>query len=184
MARTVTEQLPPDGEPARWYAFRTGFRREKRVDARLRDRGLEVYLPIRHVVRHYKSKTTTSLQPLFNSYIFAKITRGGYGQVLSDPDVYEIVRFNGEVGLVADKEIAFLRTVLGEDRDRYDARVREGLLIGDDVVITGGTLAGTRGRVVGDRANQTFLVELRTLGVSLEINVESRHLARDSSAGD
>lgn len=177
--RTVVDQLPDARDAPRWFAFRTGFRREKRVAERLTRGELEAYLPLRKVVRHYKSKTTVSEQPLFNNYVFVRATAQDYSRILADPDVLEIVQFNGEVGRVSDGEIELLRTVLGEDRERYSARVHDGLLRGDPVVITGGTLAGTRGQVTGDRENNSFLVELRTLGVSLAINVEARHLARD-----
>ena len=178
--RSIAAQLPPAGATPNWYAFRTGFRREKRALARLAARGFEVYLPLRLVVRHYSSKTTASEQPLFNNYLFARATRLEYPQILSDPDVYEIVQFNGDVGRVSDEEIALLKTILGAGREEFGARVHDGLGEGDPVVVTGGTLAGTRGQIVGDRENSSFLVELRALGVRLAINVDARYLARDA----
>ena len=178
--KSVLDQLPAPTETARWYAYRTGFKREKTAHKRLKARGFEVYLPLRLVVRRYPSKTTTSEQPLFNNYLFVRTTSANYAQILADPDVYEIVQFSGEVGRVAETEIALLKTILGAEREAFDARVHQGLVAGDPVVVTGGTLAGTRGYVVADRENSTFLVELRALGVGLEINVDARYLARDA----
>ena len=177
--RSVLDQLPASGEPPRWCAYRTGFKREKVARKRLAARGIDVYLPLRLVVRRYPSKTTTTEQPLFNNYLFARTTAANYAQILADADVFEVVQFDGEVGHVAEDEIALLKTILGAGCETFDARVREGLVAGDPVVVTGGTLAGTRGYVVADRENSSFLVELRALGVGLEINVDARHLARD-----
>ena len=178
--RSLLDQLPAPGESARWYAYRTGFKREKIARKRLAARGFEVYLPLRLVVKRYRSKTTTAELPLFSNYLFVRTTAADYAKILADPDVFEIVQFNGEVGRVAEDEIALLKAILGSDREAFDARVHEGLVAGDPVVVTGGTLAGTRGYVLADRENSTFLVELRALGVGLEINVDARYLARDT----
>lgn len=179
--RSTLPQLPLPDEPARWFAFRTMYKREKMVGRRLTAGGVETYVPIKTEVRHYKTKTRTVELPLFSSYVFARITGAEYGQVLRDPDVFEIVRFNGEVGRVTDEEIAFLKLVLRESDEHFDPQLVEGMAIGTPVVISGGTLAGTRGVIMAEKSNSNFVVELRTLGVSLGITVEARYLAADTS---
>ena len=179
--RSIVSQLPAAREAPRWYAYRTGYKREKRVLRRLTDRSIEAYLPLRLVVRRYASKTVTTEQPLFNGYVFARTTAANYASILADPDVFEVVQFRGEVGRVDDAEIAFLRTVLGDEREGFDARVHEGYLAGDPVVITGGTLAGTRGYIVGEQENRSFVVELRTLGVGVAMVVNEALIAPDRS---
>ena len=176
---SVTAQLPPgDGEPA-WYAFRTHFRREKSAAKRLAVLGIEQYVPLRKVVRHYKSKTTTTVLPLFSTYVFARITAAEYARVCAVPDVLEIVRFGGEVGRVTDDEIDFLKTVLREG-ETYEPEVFEGLAVGTPVVLTGGTLAGTRGVVLAEQTGHKCVVELSTLGVKLAITVHTSAIAIDT----
>ena len=138
------------------------FKREKMVGRRLSAGGVEAYVPIKTEVRHYKTKTRTVELPLFSSYVFARITGAEYAQVLRDPDVFEIVRFNGEVGRVTDEEIAFLKLVLRESGEKYDPQLVEGMAVGTPVVISGGTLAGTRGVIMAEKSNSNFVVELRT----------------------
>ena len=179
--RSVAAQLPPAGTEPAWYAFRTHFRGEKSAARRLKAAGIEQYVPLRETVRHYKTKTVKAVVPLFNNYVFARITAAEYARVCAVPDVLEIVRFSGEVGRVTDEEIAFLKTVL-RDGDAYAPEVYEGLVVGMPIVITGGTLAGTRGTVLETKTGNNCVVELRTLGVSLAITVHQSAIAPDPHA--
>ena len=179
--RTVTEQLPRADEDARWFAFRTMFKREKVVQKRLQASGLETYVPLRTQVKHYRSKTVTAQVPLFSSYVFVRITAAEYGQVLRDSDVFEIVRFRGEVGRVTDDEIALLRQILRDPRDGFDPVTVRGLAAGTPVVLSGGTLAGTRGFVLAAQGKHNFVVELQTLGISLSLVVAAELLTVDTS---
>ncbi len=180
--RSTLPQLPLPEEPPRWFAFRTMYKREKMVGRRLSAAGVETYVPLKTEVRHYKTKTRTVELPLFSSYVFARITGAEYAQVLRDPDVFEIVRFNGEVGRVTDEEIAFLRVVLRGGGKEFAPQAMDEMTVGTPVVISGGTLAGTRGIISAGMSNSNFVVELRTLGISLGITVEAKHLAPDTSA--
>lgn len=159
------------------------YKREKMVDRRLRALGIEAYVPLKTEARHYKSKMRTVELPLFSSYLFAHITANDYSTVMRDPDVHEIVRFNGEVGRVTDEEIAFLRVVLRSDAAgvSYDPQLVDEIPVGTPVVISGGTLAGTRGIITAARSNSNFVVELRALGAQLGITVEAKYLAPDTS---
>lgn len=177
--RSVTAQLPRDDEGPRWFAFRTMFKREKLVARRLGAAGVETYVPLRTVVKRYASKTVTSQVPLLSSYVFARITAGQYGVVLADADVFEIVRFSGEVGRVGEAEIELLKTVLRDGGEDFAPRTAEGLGAGTAVIVNGGALAGTRGRILEARGNHNFVVELTSLGVALELVVDAGLLSTD-----
>ena len=142
--RSIAAQLPAPGEPPRWFAFRTMYKREKVVSKRLGAAGMETYVPLRTVVKHYASKTVVSHVPLLSSYVFVRLTAKQYPVVLADGDVFEIVRFNGEVGRVTDEEIALLKTVLRDGGEDFEPQTAEGLGEGAEVVVNGGALAGTR----------------------------------------
>ena len=97
--------------------------------------------------------------------------------MLADPDVFEIVRFQGEVGRVTEEEIALLREVLQDGGETYDPTIRDRIRVGTPVVIAGGALAGTKGRVMEQTGKHNFAVELRTLGVELVISVDAKYLS-------
>ena len=176
--RTVTEQLPLEHETPRWYAFRTMYKREKAIARRFEKAGIECYVPLMTVVRHYKSKTKTLHIPLLSSYIFVKLKAKQYSEVLADVDIFEIVKFQGEVGRVTDEEIAFLKTVLGEEVSKdYEVNLHKGLVEGTPVVISGGALAGTKGKIVDVQGNRQFIVELQGIGVALRLTVAKNSLA-------
>ena len=182
--RSLRAQLPRGNEAPAWYAFRTRFRRERTVASRLAALGFECYVPIATRVRHYPSGRRVVRVPLLAGYVFVRLTANDYTAVLSDADVYEIVSFRGEVGRVTDAEIAFLKLVMGGaagSEEEFEVELRERIVVGTPVVISGGTLAGTRGRVTGRRGRHNFEVELKTLGVSLVLTVAEHLLARELS---
>ena len=103
--------------------------------------------------------------------------------VLADADVFEVVQFRGEVGRVTDEEVAFLRAVLrdgggggGEGGEEFEPKAASAPLSpGRRVAVAGGALAGTRGVIVEGRGKHNFVVELRNLGVAVELIV-GQHL--------
>ena len=177
--RSLAAQLPAADESPGWFAFRTMHKREKVAAKRLERQGVETYVPLRVVVKHYKSKTVTSSIPLLSTYVLCRLTRAEYGRVLADPDVFEAVSFDGELGRVSDGEVAFLRAVLAEgDADAYQVQQATSLRPGERVAIVGGALAGTQGEVVRDRGKHNFVVRLRNLGVAVELVVADHLLQR------
>jgi len=179
--RTVTEQLPHADEKPKWFAFRTMYKREKMVAKRLANKEIETYVPLRTVVRHYKSKTKSLLVPLFSSYVFVRLTSKEYPTVLLDHDVFEIVKFQGEVGKVKDEEISLLKQILRVGHEDYDIKLHDGLLPGTSIVIPGGALAGTRGKISEVLGNKKFVVELKSLGLSLALTVQQQHFSLEKN---
>ncbi len=180
MVNSITAQLPRVGEAPRWYAFRTMFKREKLVARRLTAHGLECYLPLRKVIRRYKSKTTTVDLPLISSYVFVRLMAKQYSTALADEDVFEIVSFNGEAGRVTEQEVSFLKRVLSDTEEGYDPEVGESLAVGSPIVLAGGSLAGTRGVIVETRGKHNFMVRLEALGLSVSLTVSREVLAASS----
>ena len=77
----------------RWFAVYTRYKREKLVAQQLRDKGIEVYLPLQHFTRRYTRKIKKVEMPLISCYVFARITKKEYVPVLETPDVVQFVRF-------------------------------------------------------------------------------------------
>ena len=175
--RTVYEQLPLGIESPQWFAFRTMYKREKMVAKRLMIKGLESYVPLRTIVRQYSSKRTITQVPLFSSYVFVRLSAKHYSTVLSDDDVFEIVKFQGEVGRIKEEEISFLKKVLRDDTNDYDVMLYDGLEAGASIVLAGGPLAGTKGKILRSHGSHNFVVELQNLGLSVQLTVDRRYLS-------
>lgn len=159
---------------ARWFAVRTGYKREKQVLKRLSARGLEAYLPIMTVTRHYTRKTKTVELPLFTCYVFVKITKSAYVPVLEDPDVSGFVKIAKDLIAIPEEEITLLRRIVGEQIKLEAQPIR--FELGDEVELIHGQLTGLRGKLV-DKGNQKQLVvDLQHIGFSLRLEVAPAHL--------
>ena len=57
----------------RWFALYTRHRFEKKVAARLEDKGIESFLPLHTVLRQWSDRRKKVEEPLFNCYVFVHI---------------------------------------------------------------------------------------------------------------
>ena len=173
----TSRQVSLDDVEPRWFAVYTRYKREKMVDRRLRDKGIEVYLPLRHVTRHYTRKVKQLELPLISCYIFAKIVKHEYVPVLEDPDVVQFIRFNRELIAIPQEEIDIIRRVVGEELEGLQVEPRS-YRVGDTVEIIGGDLTGLRGRLIDKDGSKLFLVALERTGLDLQWRVDPKFLRR------
>src|ERR1700751_5933305 len=81
---------------SRWYAAYTHARHEKRVDAQMRERGIESFLPLYRSVRRWKDRRKQLELPLFPGYVFVHMALRDRLQVLQLPGVVHFVSFHGK----------------------------------------------------------------------------------------
>jgi len=169
-----------DEQEARWFAVYTRYKREKLIRKRLADKGIETYLPLQQFVRHYTRKVKVVDLPLINCYLFVKITKHQYIQVLETADVLHFVRPAKELIAIPETEIDILKRVVGESiAMEVD---RSGFQSGDEVEIIGGNLTGIKGILLESSSKHNFLIELNQIGYSLQMQVDPVLLKRVTSA--
>ena len=98
----------------RWFAVYTRYKREKLVAKRLREKGIEVYLPLQHFTRKYTRKVKEVSLPLISCYVFTRIVKKEYVPVLETPDVVQFVRIAKNLISIPPHEIQILQRVVGE----------------------------------------------------------------------
>jgi transcription antitermination factor NusG len=163
-----------DDHEKRWFAVYTGFKREKVVHKRLEEKGVEVYLPLQQFTRYYTRKVRKVEIPLISCYIFVKINRSQYVSVLETPDVYNFIKFENRLVAIPDREIELLRHIVGED---VALEVSQGKVeIGQEAEIIGGRLTGLRGKVVAQKGEKNFVIELDQLRYNLHLQVPTQYL--------
>lgn len=165
---------------ARWFAVYTRYKREKVIRKRLTDKGIETYLPLQQFVRHYTRKVKVVDLPLINCYLFVKITKQQYLQVLETADVLHFVQPARTLIAIPDAEIELLKRVVGE-KIEIEAD-RNGFQSGDEVEIIGGNLTGIKGTLLENSSKHNFLIELNQIGYALQMQVDPCMLRRVSSA--
>lgn len=169
ISKPKTENHLQDDEP-RWFAVRVQFKREKVVNQRLIESGIQAYLPMQQIVRTYASKTKRLKVPLINGYIFVSITRREYSLVLSDPNVVGFVRFNRNLISIPEQEIDLLKRIVGEYPEVAVSPLS--FLVGEEVEILSGNLTGIRGKLVKKHNRHTFVVALESLGHELHLQLD------------
>lgn len=161
---------------SRWFAVYLKYKREKLVRDRLIGKDIEVYLPLKKFVRRYLRKIREVEIPLISCYIFVKITKKQYLQVLKTQDVVSFVRMSNELIAIPEQEIQLIQRVIGENIE-VDIEPHS-YCIGDKVEIIGGNLTGIHGILLEKDKNKNFLVELNHTGYALRMQIDQKLLRK------
>ncbi len=94
----------------RWYAMKCKPNREKEVQRRLNDHGIEVFLPWIHVRRRRHGRPQWVLVPLFPGYLFTRLDLQVSGKAARYvPGVKDFLKFGSHVAEVSEPIIEQLR---------------------------------------------------------------------------
>jgi transcription termination/antitermination protein NusG len=117
---------------------------ESRVEERLRQKGLEVFLPRLTVVRRWRDRKKLLKLPLFPGYLFVRdvLETPTYYDIIKLPGVVRLLGKNGRLESVPPATIESLKLTVASDRPYYPYRY---LLKGKWVRVVEGPLAGVIG---------------------------------------
>ncbi len=160
-----------------WFAIYTKVKTEKYVVDHLTKKGIEAYIPLLSVTKKYKSKVKKLKIPLFNSYVFVKISRDERVRVLETEYVYKFVKQTNKEESIPEEEINILKRVVGEFEGDIAASTIE-WQEGQSVEVIGGSLTGIKGKVVKKASKNNFVVELTSIGFELQIEIAESQLRR------
>lgn len=124
-----------------WYALHAKPHKERQVAEHLRQREIEVYLPLVRV--NPVNPRSARIRPYFPSYLFVKadLQSVGLGTLQWTPGLRRLVEFDGQPAVVPDNFILELRRRLGQIQAAGGLAL-EGLGRGDPVRIVAGPFAG------------------------------------------
>lgn len=180
--RTLSHSTNRNKEAARheWFAVYTAFRSEKQVAAQLRKKNVEVYLPLISRTKRYMRKLKTYQIPMLGCYVFVKIQQSQAITVLETERVVKIISDHGHPIPIREEEINVLKRIEG-----LDIAVENGPVVlsaGDRVVIKKGNLAGLNARLLKQTGRKTFMVELESIGLSLQLIIDADLLQKINRA--
>ncbi len=158
-----------------WTAFYTKPRNEKKVAERLDDRGFEVYCPTRTVLKQWSDRKKKVKEPVFTSYLFAKVDELSRAEILTDSGIVSNVFWLGKPAIIREKEIQEIKNFL----DEYPmAEVNySNLNEGDRIAIESGPLSGNDGIISRIRGNKAYL-SIASLGIEIQAEVSLSHLKK------
>jgi transcriptional antiterminator RfaH len=155
--------------PVHWYALYTRPRAEKQVNERLQEKGIHSYLPLQKKLRQWSDRKKWVETPLFSSYIFVKIDRSSYDEVLKTDGVVKYISFEGKAATIPPEQIDNLRIIVDSNADvetEWETRRR-----GDRVRVNGGALKGLTGELISDGTRRKVLVRVDRLDQNLVVEV-------------
>jgi transcription termination/antitermination protein NusG len=162
--------MRPDIMPNEWFAVYTRPRHEKKVAEQLTNKGIQVFLPLRTVISHWKDRRKEVQFPLFTGYVFVHIVLEDRLSVLRIPGVVQFVASEGKPVAIPDYQIDAVRQLVNSGL-KYDPYpyVKEGMR----VTIRNGPLKGVEGLVLAKRKKHLLVlsVDLIQQSASLEIDI-------------
>ncbi|MCB0704445.1 MAG: UpxY family transcription antiterminator [Saprospiraceae bacterium] len=165
-------------EEYRWFAVNTRYKGEKMAFRQLSRKGIHAYIPLQQVVRQYTRKIKRVELPLISCYVFVRITRKEYVQVLETEQVVDFVRFSQNLISIPEAEIDLMKRVLGEG---WEVEIEPGVFsLGDEVEIIAGNLTGLRGRLLDNPDRSQVEICLEHLGYTLRMSVDQKLLRKVS----
>lgn len=156
-----------------WYALKTTPRWEKKIASLLSAKGHEVYCPLNKTIRQWSDRKKLVEEPLFKTFLFAKIEDGCKYELLGTKGVIGFVNYLGKPGIVREEEIITIKKFLSEFENIQTEFIQPA--INSEVRINQGVLMNFKGLVV-EVSGKLARVKLEGLGFALIATIEQRHL--------
>ena len=156
---------------SQWYAVYTRSRHEKTVASKLKEKNIEVFLPLRKVLRRWKDRRKEIEVPLFNGYVFVRIPLTDRLHILKTPGVVQILSEGNKPVPIPEEQIESIQLLVtsGLKYDPYPY-----LDLGRDVLIKRGPLQGIVGKIVDKKksARHTLIISIDLIKRSVSIEVD------------
>jgi transcription antitermination factor NusG len=163
--------LCPAPEVPAWYALHIRARHEKAVERRLREMGMETFLPLAEEIHTWSDRKKKVEVPLFNCYLFVHC---GYSAE-DRTRIYQVDSIHGFVGVrgaglaVPDEQIEAIRTVLAQERPW---RAHPFLKAGQRVRVRGGALEGVEGVFLSENGDHSLVISIDAIQRSMAVRID------------
>ena len=153
-----------------WFALHTRARHEKAVENKLRERGVETFLPLVTEVHRWSDRKKTVQLPLFSSYVFARLAPSKVDRlrVLALDGVFSFVGVRGEGSPIPQDQIEAVRALVDGGLPWSDHPF---LKIGQRVRIRSGALDGVEGILINRAGDSTLVISVDAIQRSLAVRV-------------
>jgi transcription antitermination factor NusG len=158
-----------------WYAVHTRARHERTVAHRLRDQGVNTFLPLVTEVHRWSDRRKSVELPLFGCYVFVKLPPTGEDRlrVLRIDGVLKFVGTRGVGTPIAETQIDAVRTLIGQ---QVPWSSHPFLQIGQRVRVRGGALDGVEGILLSRNDDNTLVVSIDAIQRSLAVRIQGYDL--------
>jgi transcription antitermination factor NusG len=157
-----------------WYAIYTKPRWEKKVHALLTEKKIESYCPLNKVRKKWSDRMKTVEEPLFKSYVFARVNEEEQPKVRLTPGVMNFVYWQGKPAIIPAREIETIRKFLNE----YDNVTAESIELKEDerVTIRQGLFMDHEAKIIKIEGNRVKVV-IESIGYTLIASIDRKNLS-------
>jgi len=154
-----------------WYAVHTRARHERAVAHRLREQGVNTFLPLVTEVHRWSDRRKSVEVPLFGCYVFVKLPPTGEDRlrVLRIDGVFRFVGTRGVGTPIAESQIEAVRTLIGQ---QVPWSTHSFLQIGQRVRVRGGSLDGVEGILLSRNDDNTLVISIDAIQRSLSVRIQ------------
>ncbi len=158
------------GEEMHWYALHTRSRHERVVEHRLREFGMETYLPITQEVHRWSDRKKKVEVPLFSCYVFLRCA-------LTPQDRTQVYRIDSALGFVGgsagvaipDDQIENVRMLLSR---AAPWRSHPFLKVGQRVRVRGGAFDGVEGIFLSENGDHSLVISIDAIQRSIAVRID------------
>lgn len=165
-----------DSPDPRWYACYTKPRAEKATEIRLREAGVECYLPLQRTRRRWSDRMKWVDEPLIRSYIFVRVNDRNYRNVLFIEGFLRFIVFENKAVPIPDEQIELIKMLLVQEIELEVTA--ENFEPGHEVEVMAGPLIGLKGELVETRGSKRVLVRLGQIGQGILVTIDASLLTR------
>lgn len=157
-------------ESKNWYAVYTRPRWEKKLAGILTRNKIENYCPLNRVNRQWSDRKKATLEPLFASCVFVRVSETEHTLVKETEGVVSMIYWLGKPVVIDDIEIDMIKNFLNECTNvKLEKRP---IFINDRVRVIAGPLTELEGHALGLKT-RTIKIILPSLGYIMQAEVET-----------
>jgi transcription antitermination factor NusG len=175
----MEEPVEPNKSVESWFAVRVKSRHEKVVEASLRGKGYEAFLPVYHDHRMWGKRKAEVECPLFSGYVFVHLEFQRRLPILQTTGVVQFV-CNGQLPAPVDPdELAAIRAISSSGLPVAPWPFLEA---GQRVRVTEGSLRGVEGVLTQVKNRDRIVVSLSLLQRSVAVELDRAAIVPVGSA--
>jgi transcription antitermination factor NusG len=158
-------------EELHWYALHTRARHEKAIEQRLRDQGMETFVPTTTELHRWSDRKKKVEVPLFSCYVFVRCALNAEDR----RRVYQVESVHGFVGTrgsslpIPDEQIDSIQRVLTQTAPW---RSYPFLKAGQRVRIRGGAMDGVEGVFLSENGDHSLIVSVDAIQRSIAVRID------------
>ncbi len=160
----------------KWFAIYTKPRWEKKVNARLIEKGIESWCPVQKKQSIWSDRKKIIEDPLFKSYVFVHISDSEKIDVLNTNGVVQFLHYLRRPAVIRDEEIELIRSYLLEKNVILTVERLNHFEENNKVVIRKGVFMDIEGTVIKG-GNKKIYVRLESLDQLLIVEFPAEHVA-------